>query len=597
MAKRIIIISSFPVCIILGVLALIFFGIGKGQAQQQMSIDSARSHIIELADTGKAAEIDDAIDKFTVDYSGRAELPTNLLIIADSLAWRRLYTEADRLYRLTADLSSNDNSTTTKARLGLARVEVLDLIGKKKYSAAREHVNYMSTDFRDEPDLAMALLQVGQEFFWKGSHFESRDTFNILVETCSKSPLTQQAKLWSARANICALIWQHTLLPNAQRAKDEDIVTAIDNLIGNFKDDSGLADALLSISRHYEWAKGPVDDRNGWYDPPNSVYQRLVQHFGNTASGQQADWDQKRLTYRMKILKLIKDANQIEVDTAIKDMAGTIKDRPELAGEFCWIAREYELYPEKREFAKQTYQRIIQEYSDSTEAREARLDIPRVDIQSLIEAGDINKAKVLTDKFIADFNEDPYAGSCLGRVAIQYYKSAFDFRKNKQREQAKLYFEQAQSVWQQIIDKTAVQAGDTDNAYFFAASCRQQQAKWDGAIEYYQKLVDDWPDYKLVGGAQCAIGWCLEVLRDEGKIPKEQADTLIEQAYTTVLTKYSDCYTAHYAAFQLAEISDRKGDKANAISYYKKYLELAKPGYSDITKAQARLAKLEGINK
>lgn len=110
MAKRIIIVSSLPVCIVLGVMALIFFGIGKGQAESSVSIENARTQLIEMANADKAAEVDTAIDKFTADYARNAELPSNLVVIADSLAWKRLYAQSDRLYRLTMDLALNNTS-------------------------------------------------------------------------------------------------------------------------------------------------------------------------------------------------------------------------------------------------------------------------------------------------------------------------------------------------------------------------------------------------------------------------------------------------------------------------------------------------------
>jgi tetratricopeptide (TPR) repeat protein len=364
-------------------------------------------------------------------------------------------------------------------------------------------------------------------------------------------------------------------------------------MISDFEGDAGLPDALFWISKEYEWAKGPVQDRTGWYDAPNSVYQKLVQQFKSTSYGQQSEWGQKRLTHRIKILKLIKEADQNEINAAIEQMVAEFTGRPEVAGELCWIAREYEMYADKHELSKEMYERIIREYPESVEANEAPLDIARVDIQFLIEAGDINEANILTDEFVADFNQDPYAGYCLERIATQYYKTALSFKEQKQQEGTKQYFEQAEGVWQRIIDKLPVQAGDTDNAYYFVAGCRQQLGRWEEALDYYQKVVADWPDYKYAGGAQCAIGWSYEVLRDSGKIPKEQANPLIEQAYIAVLTDYPDCYVAHYAAFQLAEMSAEKGDKISAIAYYKKFLELAPPEHSRLAEAKAKLAKME----
>jgi len=670
MAKRIILISSGPVLLALVCLALIFAGIGRGgPTYTSADIEQAKAQIVSLIEAGKLAEADAAVDKLVAarsddeakgqalreiagkylnaqqfdkaielsdyvlknwpkadfavlagmtmalsqaakgditasegttdwliaDYAGDANLPAAISTIANTYCWRRMYDRSERLYRVILDKSPDSD----KARLGLARVEVLGLIGEKKFSLAQQQVNSMTVDFNDGPDLSAALFQIGQEFFWQRKYVEARDAFEKLAKKSTDDSLSQQARLWSARVNVCSLIG---------KVKDAQVVAAIDKLISDFEGDAGLPDALFWISKEYEWSKGPAQDRTGWYDEPNSVYQRLVEQFKNTSYSQQSEWGQKRLAHRIKILKLIKEADQNEVDAAIENMVKDFAGRSEIAGELCWIAREYEMYPDKHELSKQMYERIIREYPDSVEANEARLDIPRANIQFLIGAGDINEANALTDEFVADFNEDPYAGSCLERIATQYYKTALAFKEPNRSatpqtcslaamEQAKQYFERAEGVWQRIIDKLPVRAGDTDNAYYFVAGCRQHLGRWEEALDYYQKVVADWPDYKYAGGAQCAIGWSYEALRDSGKIPKEQADAIIEEAYTAVLTEYPDCYIAHYAAFQLAGMSAEKGDKAGAIAYYKKFIELAPAEHSRLAEAKAKLRELEGTNQ
>jgi len=585
MAKKIILISSVPVCIILASIALILTGIGRGQAQQQMSIEQARSQIIELADAGKLKEVDEAIDKLITNYAGSSELSSNLFIIADSFAWRRLWTEADRLYRIVTDKSS-DSALTTKAQVGLSRVEILNLIGQKKFSAAREQVDSMAVEFRDEPDCAVALFQIGQEFTWQRRYAESKDAFDKIVEIQPNNSLAGQSKLWSARTEVCANI-------NGNKVKDEVIVASIDKLIADFEGDSGLPDALFWISREYEWTKGPLEDRTKWFDAPNSVYQKLIEKFNYS----EAQWDYKRLSQRMKIFNLLKEGDQNKIDSAIEQLVTDFNGRTELPGELYWLACGYEEDPNKGVFAKEMYERIIKEYPDSVEANKAALDTRRLDIWEVILAGDVNEAQILMDKFIADFKHHPYSGASLSRIAIKYYNAGLESIRQKQSEQGKDYFAKAENVWNRIIIENLPGGNETPYIIYFAASSRQQLNRWDDAIEYYQKVVNDWPDFKYAGGAQCAVGWCYEELRNEGKAPKETVNPLIEEAYKEVINKYPDCYIANYAALRLAELSAEKGDKANAITYYKKFLELTKPGNCQIDTVKAKLAELEGQGK
>ena len=131
----------------------------------------------------------------------------------------------------------------------------------------------------------------------------------------------------------------------------------------------------------------------------------------------------------------------------------------------------------------------------------------------------------------------------------------------------------------------------------YAAGCRQFQGKWDGALKYYQKVAEDYPDSKYACWAQAAVGWCYEALRDLNHAPKEAINPLAEEAYKAVLDKYPDCLMNTQAAYRLAELSVEKGDKASAIMYYKKYLELAKLNDAQAEKIEAKIASLEEEEK
>ncbi len=52
-----------------------------------------------------------------------------------------------------------------------------------------------------------------------------------------------------------------------------------------------------------------------------------------------------------------------------------------------------------------------------------------------------------------------------------------------------------------------------------------------------------------------------------------------------------------HAAYRLGEMSYEKGDAANAILYYRKFLTLAKPDDRRIEAVKAKLAELEGTDQ
>jgi len=592
MARRIIIVSSFPVCIILVVLAIVFFGLGRGQAQQA-DIKSETDNILSLVNEGKQAEADAAVDKLIADYSGEAQLSSAFSDIADFYCWHRKYDGAQRMYSAIIN-KSPDAVWTTKARLNITRLEILKQIEQRYYEEAEKQLGDMVKDFRDEPNLAVAIFHIGQEFGWQRSYGESKSAFDYLVKDFSNTSIGQEARLWQARANICSLITLRT-------TNDEEIGAAIDKLINDFSGDSRLTDTLFWISREYEWTKGTSINRNAWLDKPNSVYKQLMQKFG---SGQ-AEWDYKRLNHRMKIFNLMKQSDQNAIDTAIEEMAAEFTGRPELAGEFYWVAFGYEEDPNKCSQAKVIYERIVSTCPDSVEADTAILDMRRRIITDTIIEGDMNGGEVLIDEFVADFKNDIYAGTCLGRVSLGYYKKGLELNQQGNPDSAKEHFERSAGVWQRITENN-LQTGKNDAyLYFYAAANYHHLRRLDEAIEIYQKILDDWPDFEYGCGVQSAIGWCYEKMRDSNEVPKEAINPLIEEAYKAVLDNYEGCKTSIGAAYRLAVMMQEKGDKDSAIVYYRKFIELAEPysttgctskvQASAIEGVKAKIAELEGV--
>jgi tetratricopeptide (TPR) repeat protein len=589
MAKRIILISSFPLLVAIAIIAIVLAGIGHGQpASPPAPIDSARATIISLADAGKLAEMDAAVNKLTTDYTDTAILTKNYYIIADSFAWRRMNDRANRLYQLVIDKSA-DSSLIVKARLGLARVEILGLIEEKKFSIAQEKLDSIIADFNDEPALPMALFHIGKEFSWQHRYSEAIDAFDNTANKSSDTSLSQQAKLWSARSSVCSLIG---------KAKDTEVIAATDKLMSDFAGDAGLADAVYWISKEYEWKKGTSINRAGWYDTPNSVYQKIMQQFSDTPYGQQAEWDQKRLAHRMNIFKLMKEPNQAATDAAIETMAIDLKGRPELAGELYWIACGYEEHPNKMPQAEKIYERIVKDCPGTDEADRASLDLQRRIICDLFDTGDANTATALLDKFIANFSQNPYSGTCLGRAVIGFYFAGAKFRDNNQSEKSKQYYQIAADIWQKLPKDTLQKGMETTYLYFYIAINYHELGRWADAIANYQKVLDDQPDFEYACGIQAAIGGCYEKLRDEESVPKEQVNPLIEETYKTALANSSVCYSTPEIAYKLAGMMLEKGDKASAAKYYNKFLETAKRKDDRIATVKAKLAELaaEGGN-
>jgi hypothetical protein len=91
MAKRIILISSFPLLVAIAIITIVLAGIGHGQPA---SIP---------AETSKVDDANAAVDKLIADYNDNARLASALVGTAGQYAWDRKYDDANRLYSAVID--------------------------------------------------------------------------------------------------------------------------------------------------------------------------------------------------------------------------------------------------------------------------------------------------------------------------------------------------------------------------------------------------------------------------------------------------------------------------------------------------------------
>ncbi len=454
--------------------------------------------VISNVALGNDTDARTATDGLIARCGGNKDLAWALCIIADNYGWRRQYDNAGATYRMIIE-KCGDSSYANKARLGVARVNVLSLIEQGSYSLAEQELDLLIADFNPSPDLPDTLYAVGERFGWTRRYVEAKDIFDRVIADYPQSSVVDNASFYAARMNACALI---------SAGKDAEAVAAIDRFIADHNDNPQLADALYWITQEYEWTKGTVEDRTTRYDTPTTLYGRLMQQFGDSSLGRKAAMDQKRLSHRTKIFTLMGSAEQNDIDTAIAAMVAEFNGQPALVSELYWCGREYEEYPAKYPQSKAMYERIITEFPKSVEANQARLDVRRMDIHILIEEGDYETAEVAIEAFVGDFNEHSYAGESLRRVARQYYETGLSSPTLDKPNIAR-----AIGAWQRIIDRLPVSFPSTAAANYFIGDAYDVLGQCRTGIPYLERVVTQWPDYQYARRAESLLVRCRDKVR------------------------------------------------------------------------------------
>ena len=317
----------------------------------------------------------------------------------------------------------------------------------------------------------------------------------------------------------------------------------IDKLIENFAGHPGLPKALWNIAQRYEYSRR-------YYQQAGDVYNLVIEIAPDSPYADTAKLD----IAKVNILALVDAAKEAEAAAAIDKLVADFTGHSYLPAALHGIARRYEELS-RYEKALSVYQRIIDGWPDSSYAGKAKLDVAKEDVLLLIESGRDDTVWIAFEKLIADFNGHPGLPQAVYRIGKGYYNEAFRYENDGLDEQARDHFAKAIGVWQrgiQALPGSAADAEYTALTYGFLGYCYNRLGDYEKAVEHYQTVVDNWPNYKYAWHALFMVGRNFEGLKKSGLMSELEADTMTKAAYEQLLKKYPGCEAAEYARYWIS---------------------------------------------
>jgi len=556
MAKKIILISSLPVCIVLAVIAFIFVGIGRGQLDLS-GVEKAKENIISLIEAGYYAEAESAMEKMINDFSTSPNLRETLYSLVQKYELVNKFEEAKRVYQQIAQKYPD----SPYARIGVVKEEVTFLIYSQKYSDAQNALDKMIFDFNDNPHLAESLYWIAEEYKWQKQYKNANAVYQQIVGNFPDGPWAQKAGFGASKTQVLSLI----------QSKDyEGAGKSLDKLTADFEGYEDLPETLYWIAGEFNWAKQ--------FEEANGVYQQIIEKYPDGSWADKA----KLGVSRVEVFSLIESQDYNNAESAVDKMVVDFADHPDLPETLYWIADRFRWSNNHFEDAKQVYQQLVQMYPDSPWFDKAQLGISRVGVLSLIVAEDYNQADMALDEMIADFNGHPLLTEAVFLIGDEYYNEAFDNRDESSKEQSdeiKGKFLKAAKVYEKIIDEMPESIPYTPDAWYLSGVCfyynEPNYDNYQKAIDCFENLVDKWPDNQHAASALGLTGVCYDKLQMKGLVKGEEAAPLSESAYKTLIDQYfdSDCPFVEYACTNLAWKSFKKGQFADTAFYFELLLQ------------------------
>ena len=301
---------------------------------------------------------------------------------------------------------------------------------------------------------------------------------------------------------------------------------AVDKLLSDFGKHKGISQVIHAVAQHYERVKGEPEKALG-------LHRYNVEHF---SSDIYAMWSQVELVYFQ-----IRDGNEAGADEAFGKLLTLFADQPTLPKEIYQVGDEYAKALNYNK-AELLYQYVIANWPGGEYEMWARTGIVKLDI---CLGNDANVQPALEQLFV-DFNDQPALPEAVFVIGEQYYNKAFQCKNEGWSAEARENFLKAIVIWEKIITDLPSSLY-TPQAYYFSADCLRGLGEHKKAIEYYQKIIVDWPDYENAWSSQYFIGFTYEKLGKTGAISKFATKTATKEAYEKVLQNYPDCPAANAA--------------------------------------------------
>ena len=467
-------------------------------------VEIVKSHIRD----GNDAAADAAFDKLLTVFSQQATLPKGVYQIAMRYNKSRKPDKALALHQYNVEHFPSDMYTMW------SQVEIVKShIRDANDAAADAACDKLLAAFSQQPTLPLEIYQLAMKFKKAGK--EDR-AFQLHQYNADHSSKDDMYTMWSQ----VEIVKSHI-----RDGNDAAADAACDKLLAAFSQQPTLPLEIYQLANKY--------DRD---DKASQLYQYAIT-IDRSSTEEQAIWAQSAMIRSYHAL-----GDDAAAEAAVDKLLANFSDNP-LIARVVWEVGRYYHGLKKYDKASRLYQYVIDNQSKNEYAMRAKASM----IQLNILLGNEAAVEIATKKMIADFNNHPDLSSVIFRtaeqIAQQYYSKARAERSEGHDEQAKIYCRKFIALREKIITELPPSAEYTPQAYYCLASCYSQESgEDDKAIEYYQKLLKNWPDfnYRCSSYAWFGIACCYEKLEKSGRIPTSEAAGQICHACEKLLTNYPD---------------------------------------------------------
>jgi TolA-binding protein len=485
--------------------------------------NSQRELAFYSIDTGDDAGVDAAVDNLVKNYSAGFDVSSDIFDLGQRYTRNKKTTQAAKLYQFDIDTFPGTNGALRSQR-ELAFIE----LDAGRTESADAMVDKLINDYVKQANLPQEIQNIAARYTQIKQPQKAQKLYQYVLDTW---PKTNNAL--SAQREIAYLMLDANDVTSARQE--------IDSLVNSFASSNTLPNELYNIGLKLS-QKGNTDDAMKLHKYNSATFPDNVGAMRSQA----------------QIVQLnIKDGNQPGADAAYAVLTEVFAKQAVLPDEIYKTADVY-IETGKYDKAGELEQTVITKWPKTDSAMNAQLGIVKIHFAK----DDLDNANTALDTVITDYNDNPQLSLTMFNFGEQYWNKAVSDSRQKNAtpksgkiitDKTKEYFANAQFVWNRV-SKDLPESQWAPYACRYTAESYRILKQYDKAIEYYQKVVDNWPNYEFAWLAQFQIVQLYMNLFKQKAMSLEDSEAATATALIRLLELYPDCPVAANAQKMLANV-------------------------------------------
>ncbi len=414
---------------------------------------------------------------------------------------------------------------------------VICCIDQQDKPAAEAALEKLLAQAGKNPQGPHAIQQIAARCYREGNVARARELHQYVVDHW---PGNTEVLLAYRDLAICCIDQQDEAATEA----------ALQKLVTGYGTDSRLPGAVARIGERYR--------RKGQYAKARNVHQYVVNQFPKSKEALSSQ--------RNAILCSIALNDEPQIEAGLQMLLTQFAENSDIVPVLDYVA---DRLPEGKQTERaRVYEYIIDHHPNHELVISAKARLG----QTKIRQGDDAGAEALFQEILSKYANHPKFGEALSTIGLSYYERTRR-RQGGDRAAHVEDYRKAIEMWERII-RDLPPSDITPQAYYHSAVVYSQElGEYAKGIEYYQKVVDNWPDYAYAWHAQSLIGKYLQKLKSSGQLSEAEANPRIKQAYNALIQKYPDSNSVPAIALNLGRMELRKGQGAEVIRDLETFLE------------------------